>query len=81
MARPLILVALNQGIIFVMAMVVIGGLVGGGGLGYDVVSGFQQSSQFGLGLAAGVAIVFLGVMLDRITQSAGNTRRTAKDAG
>jgi glycine betaine/proline transport system permease protein len=81
MARPLIMVALNQGIIFVMAMVVIGGLVGGGGLGYDVVSGFQQSTEFGLGLAAGIAIVFLGVMLDRISQSAGKVRRAASDIG
>jgi glycine betaine/proline transport system permease protein len=81
MARPLILVALNQGIIFVMAMVAIGGLVGGGGLGYDVVAGFQQSALFGLGLAAGIAIVFLGIMLDRITQAAGTIRRTTSDVG
>jgi len=79
MARPLILVALNQGIIFVMAMVVIGGLVGGGGLGYDVVSGFSQERFAGLGLAAGIAIVALGIMLDRISQSAGKVRRTAAD--
>ncbi|HET7901068.1 MAG TPA: ABC transporter permease subunit [Candidatus Nanopelagicales bacterium] len=79
MARPIILVALNQGIIFVMSMVVIGGLVGGGGLGYDVITGFAQERFAGLGLAAGVAIVLLGVMLDRISQSAGRVRRTSSD--
>ena len=37
-------------------MVVIGGLVGGGSLGYIVVSGFSQDQLFGKGLAAGIAI-------------------------
>jgi glycine betaine/proline transport system permease protein len=81
MARPIILVALNQGIIYVMAMVVIGGLVGGGGLGYEVVKGFEQERDVGVGLAAGIAIVLLGVMLDRISQSAGRVRRTSSDVG
>ena len=81
MARPIILVALNQGIIYVMAMVVIGGLVGGGGLGYDVVKGFSQERDVGVGLAAGIAIVLLGVMLDRISQSAGRVRRASSDVG
>ena len=76
MARGMLLVALNQGIIFVLAMVVVGGLVGAGGLGFDVVNGFAQSVFAGTGLAAGLAIVFLGIMLDRITQSAGRSRRT-----
>jgi len=79
MARPIIMVALNQGVIYVMAMVVVGGLVGGGGLGYDVVKGFSQERFAGIGLAAGIAIVLLGVMLDRISQSAGRVRRTSSD--
>ena len=52
------------------SMVVIGGLVGGGGLGYLVVAGFSQGSSSGKGLAAGIAITALGVMLDRIAQHA-----------
>jgi glycine betaine/proline transport system permease protein len=52
-------------------MVVVGGLVGAGALGYDVVAGFAQRTDFGEGLAAGIAIVSLGIMLDRITQGAG----------
>jgi glycine betaine/proline transport system permease protein len=51
----------------VLSMVVIGGLVGGGGLGFLVVTGFAQSEDFGKGLAAGIAITALGVMLDRIS--------------
>lgn len=66
MARSALVLAANQGLLFVLAMVVIGGLVGGGGLGFLVVSGFSQTEDFGKGLAAGIAITALGVMLDRI---------------
>ncbi|MFI6319614.1 ABC transporter permease [Nonomuraea sp. NPDC050556] len=68
MARKAILLAANQGIVMTLAMVVLGALVGGGALGYDVVVGFSQRPDFGMGFAAGVAIVLLGIMLDRITQ-------------
>jgi glycine betaine/proline transport system permease protein len=76
LSRRALLVAANQGIVLVLAMVVIGGLVGAGALGYDVVAGFAQGSDFGKGLAAGTAIVLLGIMLDRITQGAGGRRDT-----
>jgi len=62
--------ATNQGLIYVLSMVVVGGLVGAQALGYDVVAGFRQRALFGKGLAAGLAIVLLGIMLDRITQAA-----------
>jgi glycine betaine/proline transport system permease protein len=75
MARPALLLAANQGIVLVLAMVVVGGLVGAGGLGYDVVAGFARRDFFGEGLAAGIAIVLLGIMLDRITQGAGKRPR------
>ena len=68
MARSALVLASNQGLLYVLSMVVIGGLVGGGALGYTVVSGFSQAQLFGKGLAAGIAIVALGIMLDRITQ-------------
>jgi glycine betaine/proline transport system permease protein len=74
MARSSLLLAANQGIVLVLAMVVVGGLVGAGALGYDVVAGFAQREDFGKGLAAGIAIVLLGIMLDRITQGAGRLR-------
>lgn len=76
LAQRALLLAANQGIILVLAMVVIGALVGAGALGYDVITGFAQGKDFGKGLAAGVAIVLLGIMLDRITQGAGGRRRT-----
>ena len=68
-ARSLAL-ATNQGLIYVLSMVVVAGLVGGGALGYLVVAGFSQTSLFGKGLAAGLAIVLLGTILDRTTAAA-----------
>lgn len=65
MSKAALVLATNQGLLYVLSMVVIGGLVGGGSLGYIVVSGFSQSDLFGKGLAAGIAITALGVMLDR----------------
>lgn len=70
MARGALTLAANQGLIYVLSMVVVGGLVGAGALGYDVVAGFSQGQLYGKGLAAGLAIVVLGVMLDRLTQAA-----------
>ena len=67
MARGGLMLATNQGIVMVLAMVVVGGLVGAGALGYDVVAGFAQREDFGKGLAAGFAIVLLGIVLDRLT--------------
>ena len=79
MARKGIALATNQGMLYVFAMVVIGGLVGAGALGYLVVAGFSQSELFGKGLAAGLAIVALAIMLDRMAQGRTHSarRRTA----
>ncbi|GAA2243640.1 ABC transporter permease [Streptomyces indiaensis] len=74
LARPALLLAVNQGLVLVLAVVVIGGLVGGGALGYDVVFGLAQG-DLATGLVAGAAIVCLGLMLDRVTQP---TERRAK---
>ncbi|MFE2427032.1 ABC transporter permease [Streptomyces sp. NPDC059373] len=75
MSRSALTLATNQGLIYVLSMVVVGGLVGAGALGYDVVAGFSQGELYGKGLAAGLAIVLLGVMFDRITQAAARRSR------
>jgi glycine betaine/proline transport system permease protein len=72
LARDAIMLGVNQGIIMVLAVVVIGGLVGSGALGYEVAQGLVQS-QFGLGVLASLAILALGIALDRVTQ--GRTRK------
>ncbi|MEU4652914.1 ABC transporter permease subunit [Streptomyces sp. NPDC023723] len=77
LARPALLLAVNQGVVLVLAVVIIGGLVGGGALGYSVVFGLAQG-DLATGLVAGAAIVCLGLMLDRVTQP--TERRARKGA-
>nr|WP_246430818.1 ABC transporter permease subunit [Streptomyces rectiverticillatus] len=67
LARPQLLLAVNQAVVLVLSVVIIGGLVGGGALGYEVVFGLAQG-DLATGLTAGVAIACLGLMLDRVTQ-------------
>jgi glycine betaine/proline transport system permease protein len=67
LAGDAIMLGVNQAIIMVLAVVVIGGLVGSGGLGYDVVQGLQRS-EFGLGVVASISILALGIALDRVTR-------------
>jgi glycine betaine/proline transport system permease protein len=77
LAKRSLLLALNQGVVLVLAVVIIGGLVGGGALGYDVAFGLAQG-DLATGLVAGAAIVCLGLMLDRVTQP--TERRARKGA-
>jgi glycine betaine/proline transport system permease protein len=72
LARDAIMLGVNQGLIMVLAVVVIGGLVGSGGLGYDVAQGLGRG-LFGQGVLASLAILCLGIALDRVTR--GRVRR------
>ncbi|MFD5041187.1 ABC transporter permease [Streptomyces sp. NPDC058377] len=74
LARPALLLAVNQGVVLVLAVVIIGGLVGSGALGYEVVFGLAQG-DLATGLVAGAAIVCLGLMLDRVTQPTARRQR------
>jgi glycine betaine/proline transport system permease protein len=67
LARDSIMLGVNQAIILVLAVVVIGGLVGSGALGDEIVRGLQRN-EFGEGVVASLAILALGIALDRVTQ-------------
>jgi len=67
LARDSIMLGVNQGIIMVLAVVVIGGLVGSGALGDMIARGLQRN-EFGEGVVASLAILALGIALDRVTQ-------------
>ncbi|MDQ3485891.1 MAG: ABC transporter permease subunit, partial [Actinomycetota bacterium] len=79
MARGNLLLAANQGLLYVLSMVVIGGLIGAQALGYASVLGFSQSEFFGKGLAAAICIVLMGIMLDRVARGAA-ARQTERAA-
>jgi glycine betaine/proline transport system permease protein len=73
LAGDAIMLGVNQGLIMVLSVVVIGGLVGSGGLGYEVAQGLVRG-QFGQGTIASVAILALGIALDRVTQGSRKAR-------
>jgi glycine betaine/proline transport system permease protein len=68
LALPSMMAAVNQVVMMVLAMVVIAGLVGGEGLGLLTVRGFRRQQETGLGFEAGIAIVLLAMIFDRITE-------------
>jgi glycine betaine/proline transport system permease protein len=73
LARETILAGINQCIMLSLSMVVIAAMIGAKGLG-GVVWRAIQTLKFGMGFEAGVAIVVIAVILDRITQSLGKTK-------
>jgi len=66
-AAPLILAGVTQCIMLSLSMVVIAALVGAGGLGVPVVRALN-TVQVGMGFEAGLAIVLLAIILDRVTR-------------
>lgn len=68
LALPTIMLGISQTIMMVLAMVIIAGLVGGGGLGLEAIIGLAQN-QTGRGIEAGLAIVIMAIITDRLTQA------------
>lgn len=67
-ALPTIMAGVNQCIMLALSMTVIASMIGAGGLGYQVLVGIQRVN-IGMGFEAGLAIVILAIILDRITQN------------
>jgi glycine betaine/proline transport system permease protein len=70
LALPTILAGVNQTTMMALAMVVIASMIGAGGLGYQVLQGIGRL-EVSRGLFAGLGIVVLAIIFDRITQSFG----------
>ncbi|GAA1948995.1 ABC transporter permease [Microbacterium aquimaris] len=68
LALPSIMAGVNQVIMLSLSMVVIAGMVGAGGLGGEIVRAIGRINV-GLGVEAGVAVVILAMMLDRMTSA------------
>ncbi|MBP7411348.1 proline/glycine betaine ABC transporter permease [Methanoculleus sp. 10] len=67
-ALPTIMAGVNQCIMLALSMTVIASMIGAGGLGYQVLVGIQRV-DIGMGFEAGLAIVIIAIVLDRITQN------------
>jgi ABC-type proline/glycine betaine transport system permease subunit len=73
-AMPTILAGINQTIMLSLSMVVIASMIGAKGLGADVRRALS-TVDIGPGFEAGIAVVILAMILDRMTQSIGKKER------
>jgi glycine betaine/proline transport system permease protein len=69
LALPNIMAGVNQTIMMSLAMVVIASLVSAPGLGVLVLRGIRNL-ELGVGLIAGLGIVLLAIILDRVSKAA-----------
>ncbi|MEL4376649.1 proline/glycine betaine ABC transporter permease [Brucella cytisi] len=76
LSLPTILAGVNQTTMMALAMVVIASMIGAGGLGYQVLQGIGRL-EISRGLFAGLGIVALAVIFDRITQAFGRRLQTS----
>lgn len=74
LAMPTIMAGINQSIMLALSMVVIASMVGAPGLGEEVYRAVTQLKT-GVGVEAGIAIVIVAIILDRITQNAGKQKQ------
>lgn len=80
LALPSIMAGVNQTILMCLSMVVIISLIGGGGLGKEILEALQYAAK-GPGLLGGFAILFLAMVMDRIVQGAFQQDKTDKRSG
>jgi glycine betaine/proline transport system permease protein len=71
---PTIMAGINQSIMLALSMVVIASMVGAPGLGTEVYRTVTQIKT-GVGFEAGLAIVVIAILLDRITQNIGRKKQ------
>ena len=80
LASRSIMLGINQTILMVLSMVIIAALIGAGALGLETVYGLTKS-EIGRGVAGGLGIVLLAIVLDRITQAWGSRARRPSTGG
>src|ERR1700704_5202031 len=77
LARRMLLLSVNQTILFALSMVVIAGLIDtNGGLGTPVTNGLNSNPA--LAILAGTAIVIMAIALDRVTEASADRTDPAK---
>ncbi|WP_207205433.1 ABC transporter permease [Microbacterium protaetiae] len=81
LAMPSIMAGVNQVIMLALSMAVIASMVGGPGLGKDIIQALSRT-DIALGFEAGLAVVIIAMILDRITSGFGDAQRsrTRRDA-
>jgi len=72
-AKPSLMIGVNQVIMLALNMVIISSMIGAGGLGYDVLLALR-ALKIGNAMEAGLAIVIIAIVLDRLSQAMAHKR-------
>jgi glycine betaine/proline transport system permease protein len=75
LAMPTIMAGINQIILLALSMAVIASMVGAPGLGKDIIQALSRT-DIALGFEAGLAVVIIAMILDRITSGFSTARRS-----
>jgi glycine betaine/proline transport system permease protein len=77
MATRTIMTGINQSTMMAVSMVIIAAFIGAGGLGYSVIMSLNRV-QVGKGFEAGLAILAIAIVLDRLTQALASTKQPGR---
>jgi glycine betaine/proline transport system permease protein len=72
-AKPSLMIGVNQVIMLALNMVIISSMIGAGGLGYDVLLALR-ALKIGQAMEAGLGIVIIAIVLDRLSQAIARKR-------
>ncbi|WP_087960618.1 ABC transporter permease [Bacillus massilioanorexius] len=68
LAKSTIMAGINQTVMLSLSMVVIASMIGAPGLGREVLTALQRA-QVGNGFVAGLSLVIIAIIIDRLTQN------------
>ena len=74
LALPSIMAGINQVVMMSLSMVVVAALTGAGGMGF-IVTEALENTETDRGILAGIGIVLLAMMIDRVVQKANTARQ------
>jgi glycine betaine/proline transport system permease protein len=77
LAMPSIMAGINQTVMMALSMVVTAAMIGAGGLGGNILFAIQRV-ELGMGVEAGLGILFIAIVLDRILQGYSKKMREAR---
>ena len=76
---PHMALGINQTVVFALAMVIIGALIGTDDLGQLILKSLSDRAGIGNGLVLGFCVAFIGLAIDQILRTWANQRKQALD--
>ena len=77
MSFPHIALGINQTVVFALAMVIIGAMIGTDDLGQLILGALSDRKGIGNGLVLGVCVAFIGLAIDQVIRTWANQRKQA----